>query len=597
MTRSTQDPYDQRDSLWARWRYWLQAQWQDYRWFFIGGLWAIALLLGYVGFSRHFAAIGEPHSPLSTLYITLQLFVFSSGSVADPINWPLEVARWLAPAVAAYTALQTLILIFRDQVQSVRLRFFRDHTIICGLGRKGLLLAQGFRRRGEQVVAIERDEDNDLIQAARAEGVVVLTGNAARPELLRRARIHLAKRLIAVSGDDGANVEIGIRSARLALDRRQTRLECFLHVTNPQLCDLLREREIESGRVDGLRLELFNVFAAGARALLNQHPSFDESSTRPLHILVVGLGRLGENLVVQMAKRWSARHTPPGEPLRLTIIDQEAERKVESLCLRYPRLSQVCEITWHAIDVRGPAFQRADFVFDAHGRCDVTTIYICLDNDSLGLASALILRQRLLGQEIPIFVRMEQNIGLARLIDGMHPGNGGLGNLHAFGLLDHTCNPDQLLGGTHEIIARAVHQGYLGLQSEPGAAAVPWDELPEEYRESCRRQADHIGAKLEAIGCALAPLTDWNAEPLQFAAGEVDVMARMEHERWMAERIRDGWTRGARDEAKKTNPYLVPWEELPEDAKETNRNIVRALPACLAEVGLQVYRPARRGPP
>ncbi|MGD9030703.1 MAG: NAD-binding protein, partial [Anaerolineae bacterium] len=591
MTPSTQRSKlpDRESSPSYRWRHWLRQRWQDYRWFVIGGLWLVALILGYIGFTRHFAALGEPRSPADLLYLTLQLFTFESGAVSDPVGWPLEVARWMAPAVTAYTALQTLALLFREQVQLVRLRFFQDHTVICGLGRKGFRLAQGFRQRGERVVVVERDEENDLIEAAIAEGMVILTGDATRPELLRRARVHAAKRLIAVCGDDGVNAEIGVRAAQLAADRERSTLTCILHVTNPQLCALLREREIESGRMAGFRLEFFNIFDAGARALLSQHLPFGESSSSAPHVLIIGLGRFGENVLVQTAKRWARRQAAPSGCLRVTIIDREADRKLASLCLRYPRLGEVCEITPQSIDVGGPAFQRGSFLFDADGRCAVSAMVVCLDDDSLGLSTALTLRQKVLGEGVPIVVRMEQDAGLARLAQGMG-GDDTFANLHAFGLLDRTCTPDRLLGGTHEIIARAVHEGYVSSPPEGAPAAVPWEELPEAYRESCRLQADDIGQKLRAVGCALAQLTDWNAEPLQFSEEEVEMMARMEHQRWMEERLDDGWTCGVRDGEKKTNPYLVNCEELPDEIKELNREMVRPLSTTLAEVGLQVVR-------
>ncbi len=583
-----------------RWRRWLREHWQDYRWFVIGGLWLVALLLGYVGFARHFAALGERRSPFTLLYLTVQLFTLESGAVSESVSWPLELARWLAPAVAAYTALQTLALIFREQLQLTRLRFFSDHTVICGLGRKGFRLAQGFRQLGDRVVAIERDEENDLIQAARAEDVVVLTGNATQLELLRRAKVHTARRLISVCGDDGTNAEVGVRASQLTPTRRRKTLQCVLHITNPQLCALLREREIESGRIDGFRLDFFNVFDAGARTLLNEHPPFREALAHPPHVLVVGLGRMGENVLVHMARKWSTQRPAPGDRLRVTVVDWEADGRAESLRLRYPRLGEVCELIPQSIDVRGAAFQRGDFLFNADGRCEITTMFVCLDDDSLGLSTALTLRQRVLEQDIPIVVRMEQDAGLARLVTGLHPHDHRLENIHAFPLLDRTCTPDQLLGGTHEIIARAIHEGYLGFQpvpappSEAGPAVVAWDELSDEYRESCRRQADHIGATIREVGCALAPQTDWRAEPFQFTAEEVEKMARLEHRRWKKERERDGWTHGpSKDEEKKTNPNLVPWEELPEDVKELNRDMVRAWSACLAEVGLQVYRPER----
>ena len=53
----------------------------------------------------------------------------------------------------------------------------------------------------------------------------------------------------------------------------------------------------------------------------------------------------------------------------------------------------------------------------------------------------------------------------------------------------------------------------------------------------------------------------------------VELMAKNVHEVWAAGRIADGWTYGAtRDDAEKTHPCLVPYEELPESEKEYDRN-------------------------
>lgn len=49
-------------------------------------------------------------------------------------------------------------------------------------------------------------------------------------------------------------------------------------------------------------------------------------------------------------------------------------------------------------------------------------------------------------------------------------------------------------------------------------------------------------------------------------------MARNVHEVWSAGRMADGWTYGeVRDDARKTHPCLVPYEQLPESEKEYDR--------------------------
>ena len=122
-----------------RLRRWLK----DYQWPLIGLMWITAILLGYVGFNKYSIAIGEAHSFWHNLYRTLQLFTLESGAVTGPIGWELQVARLLAPAMAVYTALRALAIILHEQLQLFRVRFLKNHVIITGLGRKGLLLSEG----------------------------------------------------------------------------------------------------------------------------------------------------------------------------------------------------------------------------------------------------------------------------------------------------------------------------------------------------------------------------------------------------------------------------------------------------------------------
>lgn len=50
-------------------------------------------------------------------------------------------------------------------------------------------------------------------------------------------------------------------------------------------------------------------------------------------------------------------------------------------------------------------------------------------------------------------------------------------------------------------------------------------------------------------------------------------MAKNVHEVWSAGRLAEGWTYGkVRDDARKTHPCLVPYEELPESEKAYDRN-------------------------
>jgi len=585
-----------RPSLWKKLNRWLQ----DYKWPLIGFMWVVAIVLGYVGFSKHFSAIGETRSHWDTFYLTLQLFTLESGSVSGPVGWELQMARLLAPAMAVYTAIQALAIILHEQLQLFRVRFLKNHIVICGLGRKGLLLSEGFRERGERVMVIEQDEDNGMLGRCREHGAIILIGNAANPGLLRRARVHKAKYLISVCGNDGTNAEVAVHARELVWDRKGKALSCLVHIFDLQLCNLLREREIGMGKLDAFRLGFFNVFESGARVLLEEYPPFskmaEEHGSRA-HIVVVGVGRMGESLVVNAARNWWGRDNTSGERLRITLIDKEAERKKESLYLRYSQLERVCELVPGQMDVKSSEFERAEFLFDQHGRCDVTTVYVCLDDDSNALGAALMLCQRVRALEIPIVVRMIHDAGLAILLRGEKDKRNSFVSVHAFGLLDRTCTPDLIFGCTYEILARAIHADYVrnerekGFTPETNPSMVPWEELPETLKESNRGQAEHIRVKLEAIGCDIATTTDWDVPLFQFSPEEVELMAEMEHERFVEERLRQGFTYGStKDLEKKIIPTLVPWDQLPDEEKNKDRDSVRSLSAFLARARFQIYR-------
>lgn len=101
------------------------------------------------------------------------------------------------------------------------------------------------------------------------------------------------------------------------------------------------------------------------------------------------------------------------------------------------------------------------------------------------------------GRDLPLAVRMTDEGGLARLLQGAR-------SLVPFGILNHTCNPDLLLGGINEVLARMIHDDYVKTQEKQGKtketnpSMTAWEDLPEHLRESNRRQADHIGSKLRA---------------------------------------------------------------------------------------------------
>ncbi len=580
------------------WRKKAQKWLSDHDWQIVGALWCIALALGYLGFATYSARHNQSHSIWDNFYLTMQLFTMESGSVQGIDNWSLGVARFLAPVAALYTAITALALVFREQLQMLRVRFISNHVVICGLGRRGLTLATRFLDRGDQVVVIERDQTNERIAQCLDSGAIVILGNASDPEILLKAGVDRAEHLISVCGEDGINAEVAVDAREISSRRKRGPLKCVVQIDDFELCRLLKGQELGMVAANVFRLEFFNSFQRGARALMEDHPPFDDAMDKVPHILVVGVGRMGESLVTNIARAWRRMHPDSHERFRVTLIDRRAREKCQLLILKNPLLETACDLTPREMDVRSSAFLEGRFLFDSSEKCDVTRAYVLLDNDSRALSAAMVLLKNLRGYAVPIIVRLAHEGGLGTLLHGADETREGFGSLYAFGLLEKTCTPDLVLHGTHEALSQAIHQEYLDRQASSEktqsreSRLVSWKNTPEEARDYFRRQADQIGVMLKKVGCTIEPLAHLDAHVFEFGEHEVESLARSIHDFHIVDvgRRSPAFAVGFDGIAVDSNPTPVAWEHRSEKTKNLYRAVVRRLPEFLAKVDFQIYR-------
>jgi hypothetical protein len=145
-----------------------------------------------------------------------------------------------------------------------------------------------------------------------------------------------------------------------------------------------------------------------------------------------------------------------------------------------------------------------------------------------------------------------------------------------------------------EKLAQKVHERFCEDNKEkkspndPGMQ--PWEILAEHYKDANRNQVKHTKVKLKAIGYGVIPVGDRQPKLSEFTPAEIETMAILEHDRWLAEKVQAGWRYGPRrDDQEKTNPCIVPWEDLSEAEKDKDRQAVRAIPEFLEEIGFEVY--------
>jgi hypothetical protein len=552
---------------------------------------AAALGLGSWGYALYFRA-HEPHrTGFDVFYRTCQLFFLNFESLPRPLPWQLEAGRFLAVFVATSAVVGVLVRIFRARVESFWLGRYREHVIVCGLGPKGVALVEALRQQGQPVVVIEPGEWHEGVEHCKELGAGVLLGASTDDWLLRRARVDRARLLLALFQDDRTNLETALLAYELCQSREQGALRCVLEVSNPEFRDLLRRHPMLAKPSYRFELTFFDLYDVGAQVMLNADLSL-VLSRRLQALLIIGLGRLGEALLLRAARNWHFLR-PDTRRLDIYVVDRDAHTRLARLKALHPLLDETCEFHAWERDARDLDFRAGPFPLE-HGRLPhFDAAYVCLADVSLSVFAALRLQDWLADTRTPIIARMAEYSGLAALLQTESGSQES--RVRAVGFEDLACRV-ALTRATQEILAQSLHEQYLRDRLAKGAAPrstpvlVPWHELREDLKDSNRQAAAHIPAKLVAIGCDLKPAAA-TAEPFAFSDPEVEHLARMEHERFLDERLRAGWRYGPNaDYENRINPNLVPYDDLPEDAKDYNRNAVRILPGALGSVGFMIVR-------
>lgn len=540
----------------------------------------MAFGLGYAGFTTHF---GGERSIADMAYLSLQLFTVESGNSAGPSPpVTLEIARFLAPVVTAYALGRALVRVFRDEIEHWRLRRRRGHTVVIGLGWLGLALVERLLQQERPVVAVALGLDEEAIASVRRSRVPVIVGDARDPEVLRDARVGRADHVVVFAGTDENNAEVALTVSAVFGEYDEGSLVCSTHIRDPHLCQMLRTEALAEQRPDGFRLEFFNVAEEAAGIMLDEHADFLEEDG-PARIGVIGDNDVAVAVISEAARTHRSYASAP-----LDVVLAGPEEMVRHLESRYPHLRGSAEIEV----VPGPPGSLEGVSVGKLSECGV--VFVCLDEDAVAIAVTLEIAGRI--EPVPMVVALGQWSGVAGMLS---TGSGTARVIHPFLMFERVLEADMLLAGTGEKLARAVHAAYVeqrrkGPTDRDDPALVKWRDLHESYRASNRAQAAHLGVKLRKIDCGLAPLAEWDAPVASLTDAEVEILAILEHDRFVEDRLAAGWQPGPRDPEAKTSPYLVPWEELDgedgERVRDLDRSAVSNIPGLLARAGYRLVR-------
>ena len=546
----------------------------------------VASVLGFIGFRTCNPALTADQS----LYRTLRLFYWDyspwDGAKEIIMPWTLIAAMWLAPLVLTGAIFGVAISLLERRLMAWKARRMSGHTIICGGGSKGRVLAENLKERDFPFVVVERNrERTDLLIA---EGLTAVCGDASETAVLARTGIRKALRLVAATGDDHDNLAIAVAAAQAVEGTEPApSTAIYLHCGDPALCALYqRNRALQDG-FGGVPVRVFNHFRNMARRCLQEFPP--APGTGNLHVVLPSLSRLGIALVVEYAM---VGHYPGDRGAHVHLVGRRATAETDRLRSLYPAIDECLVLS--AVDLPETsrfAAKVAELVAQQPEH-DVFTVYPGIEDDHEAFARALELTEHLPDRPgLQILLDTPPGAPVRRLVEQ----NPALKHRISFlpaGVL--TGGYEAIIRDTLDSTARRIHENWLvetrrqadaarargdeatARSHEAKATFRPWEELSEEQKGANRSQADHIPFKIRAAGLDPSTITPmiWS----QLSEAVVETLSRMEHARWAAYLWMTGWKHAPqRDDAAKLHPNLIPYDQLDEMAKNYDRAAIRHL--------------------
>jgi voltage-gated potassium channel Kch len=558
----------------------LRSIWLDVRPLFLLIAAAIALGLGYWGFRRSQAT--AQNDVFDSFYRSLRLFGVTGGDLDGRVAWQLQIARVLAPAVVGYAAIRGLVAVFREQALLLRLRLFaRRHIVVVGLGNTGFRLATSLSESGFRVVVIERNRTHPALPGCRSRGIAVIFGDATDPEVQATARCDRARHLFACSGSDATNLRVLAACSELAKDPGWKPATAHVFIETSSLWRSLLAAPLTMGSGAQLRADFLSLHDLAGRTLVDADPSVWSAKDASVHIVALVGGNIGRSAVAHTVRLLLTGYAETS----ITIIGPGAAQDRAALLDEAPWLERAATI--EALPVDPAARSEAIPALES-----MTAALICDNDTAAGLATAQGLVAVTPDSSAPIVLLADDD----RLGDSLDATGLRLSRVLSVGAVERALGPALLLDTTLETIARAKHERYVQLELSRGQTAmdnpslVGWEELPESLKESNRRFADSLARKIRELGGRVTP-RDPTAPPateLPLPLHVLEELAQAEHARWVEDLRADGWGPGEEDKdpVRKVHPLMVPWDDLPHEEQEKDRDAIRDLPALLEAAGL-----------
>ena len=385
----------------------------------------------------------------------------------------------------------------------------------------------------------------------------------------------------------------------------ETAVDCLSHnnkekkIINHQRLEEIKDRLLhhDTATNESLdifdRIKLFNINELAAKYIFNQYPpdrfrAITDPSDDAMHILILGYSLLGEEIFKIFARNC---HYFNRKNTLITIITNDEGEASKEINLKYNEIFGLIDIQMLCLD---PHHLTKNYIRE-NQLTKVDVIYVCSDVDSFQTSYAY-KAKKVFGDKIPII----QPFYNESFIEKLSPTSD---NVFPFQLLKTVLTQEIIMGEALDHKAMAVHNRWLKREISsfvakveenilsgtpipaPKRTLVPWSWLDEDTRDDNRSVVAHMNVKLRAIGqqknLPFFTQSDTTKIDYSFLSNKetVDILAQMEHRRWMANKILCGWEYSPiRNDYQKEHNNLVSYEQLDIETQEYDVKQILEMP-------------------
>ncbi len=285
-------------------------------------LFAALMLIGMLSFWLwyEYPDTGQRLDLLRALYSVFAL-VFFQLTLPIPNHFWLDLLYFVVPIVGltalANGVLRFSVMLFNKQArkeawQVALASTYRNHVVVCGLGKVGYRVVRQLLDFGEEVVGVERDADGMFVNLLRQMDVPVIIADARQRLTLTQAGVERASALVACTEHDLTNLDI-------ALDARDL---------NPKVKVVMRMFDADLAKKIERGFGIHTAFSVSALAA----PAFAAAATRAN----VSYSFYMDNVLLNVSQVTIER----GSPLVGKTLAQ-VERELELTIVQYKSASKM----------------------------------------------------------------------------------------------------------------------------------------------------------------------------------------------------------------------------------------------------------------